>query len=108
MGRVAPSGFSRISVFGHLLYNICLNDLLYLTKSTEFCNFADDTTFSVCDKDLDGLIKRLEHDILLAIKWFQNNNMELNQDKCHLLVSGYKLENVWAQIGDEIIWKSNK
>ena len=34
--------------------------------------------------------------------------MELNQDKCHLLVSGYKLENVWAQIGDEIIWKSNK
>ena len=34
--------------------------------------------------------------------------MELNQDKCHLLVSGYKHENVWAQTGDEIIWESNK
>ena len=34
--------------------------------------------------------------------------MKLNQDKCHLLVSGYKHENVWAQIGDEKIWESNK
>ena len=34
--------------------------------------------------------------------------MKLNQDKCHLLVSGYKHVNVWAQIGDETIWESNK
>ena len=47
------------------------------------------------------LIKRLEHDSFLAIEWFENNNMKLNQDKCHLLVSGYKNENVWANIGKE-------
>ena len=34
--------------------------------------------------------------------------MKLNQDKCHLLVSGYKHENVWSQIGDEKNWESNK
>ena len=34
--------------------------------------------------------------------------MKLNQDQCHLLVSSYKHENVWAQIGDQIIWESNK
>ena len=34
MGRVAPS-----------LFNIYLNDLFYLTESTEVCNVADDTTF---------------------------------------------------------------
>ena len=34
--------------------------------------------------------------------------MKLNKDKCHLLVSGYKHENVWAQTGDEKIWESNK
>ena len=43
----------------------------------------------------------------LAIEWYQNNNMKSNQDRGHLLVSGYKHENVWAQIGDEIIWESN-
>ena len=34
--------------------------------------------------------------------------MKLNQDKCHLLVSGYKHKNLWTQIRDEIIWESNK
>ena len=72
--------------------------MFYLTESTEVCNFADDTTFFACDEDLNSFIKRLEHDSLLAIEWFQNNNMKLNQDKCHLLVTGYKYENVWIQI----------
>ena len=58
--------------------------------------------------DLNSLIKRLEHDSFLAIEWFENNNMKLNQDKCHLLVSGYKNENVSARIGNEKIWESNK
>ena len=37
----------------------------------------------------------------LLNEWFENNNMKLNQGKCHLLVSGYKNENVWANIGNE-------
>ena len=34
--------------------------------------------------------------------------MKLNQDKCHLLVLGYKHENMWAQIGEVKIWESSK
>ena len=34
--------------------------------------------------------------------------MKLNQDKCHLLVSGYKHENIWARIGEVKIWESSK
>ena len=34
--------------------------------------------------------------------------MKLNQDKCHLLGSGYKHVNVWPQTEDKIICKSNK
>ena len=34
--------------------------------------------------------------------------MKLNQDKCHLLVSGYKHGNVCAQIGGKKICESNK
>ena len=75
---------------------------------TQVCNFADDTTFYVCDKDLNVLIKRLEHDTSLAVEWFENNFMKLNEDKCHLLVSGQKHETVWAKIGETKIWESNK
>ena len=79
--EIVTSRGSSGSVLGHLLFSIYLNDLFYLTESTEVCNFADDSTFFSCEKDLNSLIKRLEHDSLLAIGWFQNNNMKLNVDK---------------------------
>ena len=62
-------------------------------------NFADDATIYAYDKDLNSLINRLEHDNYLAIEWFGNNSMKLNQDKCHLLFSGFKYENICAIIG---------
>ena len=34
----------------------------------------------------------MEHDRFLAIEWFKNNSMKLNDDKCHLLISGHKYE----------------
>ena len=73
--EIVTSRDSSGSVLGHLLFGIYLNDLFYLTES------ADDSTFFSCEKDLNTLIKRLEHDSLLAIGWFQNNNMKLNLDK---------------------------
>ena len=78
-----------------------------LIGSTEVCNFADNTTFYACDKDLNHLINRLEHHSFLAIEWFENNSMKLNDDKCHLLISGHKFENVLAQIGNAKICERN-
>ena len=89
------------SVLGPLLFNIYLNDLFYIAESTNVCNFADDTTFHACDRDVSSLINRLEHDSYLAIEWFESSSIKLNQEKCHLLVSVFKYENVWAKIGKE-------
>ena len=84
MSQGVPQGF----VLGPLLFNIYLNDLFFLSEFIDLCHFADDTTFYALDVDLNSLIKRLEHDSFLAIEWFENNNIKLNQDKCPLLVSG--------------------
>ena len=34
--------------------------------------------------------------------------MKLNQDKCHLLVLGFKYENIWVNVGKTKIWESKK
>ena len=51
---------------------------------------------------LENLLKRQEHDSSLAIGWFQYNYMK---EKCHLLVSGFKHEVLWADIGGKRIGK---
>ena len=57
---------------------------------------------------IEMLILRLEHYSYLATEWFENSSMKLNQDKCHLLISGFKYKNVWAKIGKTTIWESKK
>ena len=67
-----------------------------MTETTQVCNFADDTTFSVCDKDLNTLINRLEHDVIR----FENNFIKLNQDKCHLKYLGEQFKKMLGVVID--------
>ena len=67
--------------------NIYINDLFFINDNTDVCNYADDTTFYKCDKDINNLMKSLEHDSLLAIEWFDSNYMKLNESKRHFRCS---------------------
>ena len=100
-------GVPQGSVLGPLLFNIYINDLFWNIEEADVCNFADDTTLYACDMNLETVLRKLEHDSLLVIEWFEANDMKLNADKCHLLVAGHKHEWVYAKIGNEKIWESN-
>ena len=92
---------SETSLYRTLLFNINLDDLLFSLKDIGICNFADDTTAYISDESLENVLKSLEKNSVFAIRWFENNYMKLNTDKCRLIVSGYKHEQVWANIGKD-------
>ena len=99
-------GVPQGSVLGPILFNIYINDLFFILKETNVCNFADDTTLHVCDENAEQVLIRLEHDSTIAIHWFESNYMKLNTDKCHLLASLTKMK-MWAKVGNDKIWESN-
>ena len=99
-------GVPQGSVLGPLLFNIYINDMIYVIEETDICNFADDTTLYACDHNLAKLIKRLENDTNKILDWFCKNYMKLNEDKCHILVFGNKYETIIANIGNAKVIES--
>ena len=52
--------------------------------------------------NIDDLIKSLENDSSILIKWFSNNYLVMNAGKSHLLVTKHD-DNVYIEVDHEII-----
>ena len=63
-------GLPKGSILGPLLLNINVCDLFLSEYSSEFSNFADDTTHYECGKNYDEVINKLEDLIEKLFNWF--------------------------------------
>ena len=91
-------GVPQSSILGPVLFNIFLADLFFTLDNTEFTNYADDITPYAVSGNTDDLISFLEKSSKELLKWFDDNLMESNPDKCHLLVSS--CEKIRMEVGD--------
>ena len=90
-------------MLGPLLFNIFLIDI-FLFCPTEIANYADDNIPYAREISLKKTLEKVEEASNILFKWFSNNYMVANADKCHLLAS--TPEKVGVKIENEIIKNS--
>ena len=61
---------------------------------TDFASYADDNTPYVLGDSIDDVIKSLEDDSIDMVKWFLDNQIKANSDKCHLITSKQSCMNL--------------
>lgn len=94
INRGVPQG----SVLGLLLFNIFINDLLYISRSSEINAYADDAQFFTSGLDPVTIKLSMQADLQSASEWFQSNGMGLNVDKCLSMWVGSNSEDLPLQL----------
>ena len=71
-----------------------MRDLFLCDCKTNIINYADDTTLYDCEPDMDLVLSKLEKDTSTVFQWFQNNYLEANSGKSHLLTASDNIQDI--------------
>ena len=67
-------------------------------QNVDFASYADDNTIYDAGDSIDEVVFSLQESSKKLFKWFTDNQMKTNENKCHLIVSTNELTEI--QIGD--------
>ena len=78
-------GVPQGSIFGPILFNIFLCDMFFMMGNIDIASYAGDNIPYNVGKSQCDLETKLQKASVKLFKWFYENDLKANQDKCHLL-----------------------
>ena len=99
------------SIFGPLLFLICIIVIVNSSHILSSVLFADDTTVYVQHDSIDGAIQILNSELAKVVEWFNSNKLTLSLNKTQkLMMSRKKILNPQGNVilRNEAIQRANK
>ena len=81
------------SILRPLLFNIFINDLLLFVSNSYLSNYTIDNSLYAFGYNPKEIKNTLRFDFDLVSKWFEENHVVLNANKCHFMSLGKDTEN---------------
>ena len=88
--RTIESGVPQGSILGPLLFILTLNDLITPVVKCSLSLYADDTCLYYASRDPNDLEFVINRDLKLISKWFSDNELLINSNKCQFMLLGSK------------------
>ena len=101
-------GIAQGSILGPLIFNIFINDLLFIVKRCKLSSYADDTQIFFAHNDYREVESAINSDLELVDKWYDENGLKRNNSKYQAIVMGksdvtldFKCENSSIPVSKE-------